>query len=83
MNKLIIVILFILTGCSTVDRMQDTSLTEGCAVVEADAKLGWMNQEGRAEVCKIKCSPTIPDTLVIEYENTRSGCNIRLNGETN
>jgi hypothetical protein len=78
MAAIILSVMF-LNGCSSLQNMRDPLLTEGCAVVEVDAKLGWLNQEGAAEVCKIKCSKEIPENLEINYENSRSGCSIRMN----
>lgn len=76
--KYLLLLVILLSGCGTVERMRDASLTEGCAIVEADAKLGWFNQEGGAEVCKIKCSKEVPDNVYIEYDNVRSGCKIGM-----
>ena len=66
-------------GCAnTIENLRDTDLAQGCVVIEAQAKLGYFNQEGAAEVCKLKCSDILPDGLKYEYANPRSGCKVTV-----
>lgn len=71
-----------LIGCSAADKvvdMRDKDYTQGCVVVEAGLKLGYFNQAGEAEVCKLKCSDTLPEDFMYDYDNTRTGCHVGIN----
>lgn len=75
-------ILLILSGCSAADKvvdMRDKDYTQGCVVVEAGLKLGYFNQAGEAEVCKLKCSDTLPEDFMYDYNNSRTGCHVGIN----
>ena len=58
--------------------MQEPSFIKGCHVVEAGVKLGYLNQEGNAEVCKAKCSKDLPKGFTYTYENQRTGCKVTI-----
>jgi len=59
-----------LTGCSsTIKAVHTESFKTGCAVVNAQVRLGYMNQEGQAEACKLICSKELPDNFTYEYNN--------------
>lgn len=80
------ILLFLLSvalfGCSAADKiveMRDPELTQGCVVVEAGVKLGYFNQAGEAEVCKLKCSDTLPEDFMYDYNNSRTGCHVGIN----
>ena len=71
--------ILLLQGCpSAVQKYRDPDLSLGCSVVEADVKLGWANQEGAAEVCKLKCSKDLPPNYRVSYNNARSGCAVEV-----
>lgn len=79
---LIIIVLFTLSGCSssTIKNMHDERFTTGCAVVNAGVKLGYLNQEGNAEACKLVCSPDLPKNFNYSYEDVV--CKVHI-GATN
>lgn len=83
MIKLIITAtLLTIMGCSSTSgltELRDNNCTVGCVVVEANIKLGYST--GSAEVCKLKCSDTLPDGFVYEYNNLRTGCHVGINLE--
>ena len=70
-----------ISGCSSIEKMRDPDFTVGCLVVESQIKLGYFNQEGGAEICKLKCSKELPDNFSYKYENARTGCNVSINNE--
>lgn len=75
----IVAILSCISGCSgTVQNLRDPDFTVGCKVVEAETKLGYFNQEGAAVVCKLKCSPDLPKDFFYTYNNTRTGCSVKV-----
>jgi len=80
---LILVIPFLLTGCTTngIDNLRDPDLGTGCVVVEY--KLGFdsyfKTTQGGAEACKVKCSHKLPGNFYYEYHNERTGCHIVVN----
>lgn len=74
-----VAILSCISGCSgTVQNLRDPDFTVGCKVVEAETKLGYFNQEGAAVVCKLKCSPELPKDFSYAYNNTRTGCSVKV-----
>lgn len=71
-----------LTGCSTMDNIaknRDADYTQGCKVTEAGVRLGYFNQAGQAEVCILKCSDTLPEDFMYDYDNPRTGCHVGIN----
>ena len=76
---IIAVMSYFLVGCSgTIDNLRDGDFTVGCKVTEAEAKLGYFNQEGTGVVCKLKCSEDLPANFTYEYENSRTGCKVSV-----
>lgn len=76
----LIIVSVVLTGCGasdTIIKLRDPSLTEGCKVVTGGIKLGYFNQAGRAEVCVLKCTPTLPEDFVYDYNVP--GCHVGIN----
>ena len=68
-----------LGGCSsTIENFRDNDFVQGCKVTEAEAKLGYFNQEGNAVVCKLKCSEKLPENLYYKYDNNRTGCHVLI-----
>lgn len=77
MKIIIILIAITLSGCAgSIKEYRDTDYTIGCVAVEANTKLGYFNQEGAAEICKLKCSPDLPANFYYKYDNIRTGCHI-------
>lgn len=77
-TALVISIIFTLSlsGCSTLDSVsknRDPDYKSGCVAVEAGLKLGYFNQAGLGEVCKLKCTPTLPKDYCFKYKS-RAGC---------
>ena len=68
-------LLLVLSGCSGLTELRDPRFTRGCAVVNADLKLGAMNQQGMAEACKLVYS----EGYTYEYEGR--GCKVRIGGK--
>ena len=67
------------TGCANnVAKYRDPDFTVGCKVIEAQVKLGYFNQEGGAEVCKVKCSENLPEKFTYKYDNSRTGCHVSV-----
>ena len=61
---LAMLLIFSLQGCSgTIESLKDPKMDQGCVVIEAGLKLGYFNQEGQAEACKLKCSTDLPDNF--------------------
>ena len=80
---IIIVVLLTINGCSsTVENFRDNDFIQGCKVTEAEAKLGYFNQEGKAVACKLKCSEKLPKNLYYKYDNNRTGCHVSI-GQSN
>ena len=76
---LALLIIFTLQGCTnTIQSVRDPDLSVGCKVVEAQAKLGYFNQEGTAVVCKLKCSKKLPENFYYKYDNDRTGCHVEV-----
>ena len=74
---LFILLLFLVSGCSgTIQNMREPDFTQGCKVVDSQIKLGYFNQEGQADACKLKCSKTLPDNFSYNYESR--GCSINV-----
>lgn len=77
-----LILLAYISGCSsTVENFRDPDFVVGCKVVEAQAKLGYFNQEGNAVVCKLKCSKQIPKDFYYRYDNVRTGCYVTVGKE--
>ena len=76
---IIIAVLFTLNGCSsTVENLRDPDFTQGSKITEAEAKLGYFNQEGVLVACKLKCSENLPKNFYYKYDNTRTGCHAEV-----
>ena len=74
-----LILLSYISGCSsTIENFRDPHLIQGCKVTEAEAKLGYFNQEGNAVVCKLKCSEKLPENLYYKYDNNRTGCHVSI-----
>ena len=72
--------LLMIMGCSStqpLEDLRDNDYTVGCVVVEANLNLGFSS--GSAEICKIKCSESLPDGFVYDYNNLNTGCRIGIN----
>lgn len=79
---IIIFVLVSLNGCAgTIETMKEPSFNQGCVVVEGGIKLGYFNQEGNAEMCKLKCSENLPECFSYEYHNVRTGCNLSIRNQ--
>jgi len=79
MNKvaLFVVGIILLSSCSsTIDAVHTKEFNTGCAVINAQAKLGILNQEGQAEACKLVCSKELPDNF--HYEYTNGMCKVKI-----
>lgn len=79
--KIIIIMIFlvVLTGCSgTVQQLKESQMVQGCVAVKAGIKLGYFNQEGDAETCKVKCSPDLPENYCWSYTNQHTGCSVKV-----
>ena len=76
MYKILLLVL-LLTGCVTVLE-KDPDLLNGCRVDEAEAKLGYFNQEGSLGACVLKCSKELPKNLCYKYSNPRTGCSLKI-----
>lgn len=75
----VLIIVFTIQGChSAIEKHRDKDFTNGCVVIESQLKLGIFNQEGVAEVCKLKCSEKLPKNFKYKYENPRSGCSVEI-----
>lgn len=73
------VLLLFVSGCAdTIKVIQDEDLTHGCKVREAQAKLGYFNQEGTAVACILKCSEKLPQHFYYKYDNDRTGCHVQV-----
>ena len=70
--------IFTLQGCKTIEKLQEPTMIEGCVAVRAHAKLGYFNQEGAAEACKVKCSKELPENYCWSYENQQTGCKVKV-----
>lgn len=81
MKVLIIILILLISGCKTIESMQDDDFSVGCKVTEAEAKLGFFNQQGSGAACKLKCSKELPKDLKYKYDNPRTGCHIELGRE--
>ena len=74
----VIIFMILTSGCSTIENMRDPDYSQGCRVIEGEAKLGALNQQGIMVVCKLKCSAELPDGLSYKYHNTRTGCHVEI-----
>jgi len=74
---LLLSILLLLSGCVTVLE-KDDNLLVGCRIDEAEAKLGYFNQEGSLGACILKCSEKLPADFCYEYSNARTGCSVSV-----
>ena len=75
----VIIFMILTSGCSsTVENLRDPDYSQGCRVIEGEAKLGALNQQGIMVVCKLKCSAELPDGLSYKYHNTRTGCHVEI-----
>lgn len=82
MKKIILLcLILILSGCETLGSMKDDDFSVGCKVTEAEAKLGFFNQQGSGAACKLKCSKELPVNFKYKYDNPRTGCHIELGTE--
>lgn len=71
--------IFFIQGCSnTLENVREHEFTQGCLVVEAEAKIGYLNQTGKIETCKLKCSGELPEQLSYKYKNQKTGCDIEV-----
>lgn len=77
----LLLVIFSIQGCSTAEQLKEHEFTNGCLVLEAGINLGYLNQEGKAEVCKLKCSPLLPDNFSYHYENQHTGCKVEVIGK--
>lgn len=77
---LVLLLIFFLQGCGegTLEKIRDPDFILGCKVVEADAKLGYFNQEGTTVVCKVKCTTELPENFIYRYDNDRTGCHVEV-----
>ena len=74
-----VILLIMVSGCSSsIKNFRDPNFTVGCKMTEAEARLGYFNQEGQASACKLKCSPTLPKDFYYKYDNTRLGCHAEI-----
>ena len=74
-----LILLAYISGCSsTIENLRDEHFMQGCKVTEAEAKLGYFNQEGRLVACKLKCSPKLPKDFYYKYDNNRTGCHVTV-----
>lgn len=75
----VVAVLSSLSGCSsTIETLKEPEFKNGCVVVETGIKLGYINQEGQAEACKLKCSSFLPEGFYYSYENQRTGCKAKI-----
>ena len=76
----------ILSGCagdkSMIDNVKDTDMTAGCYVIDGGAAFDsyFKTTTGKAGVCKVKCSKTLPKNFTYSYQNTRTGCSVKVGG---
>lgn len=76
---MLLISIFTIQGCGgTIEKLKDPSMTQGCVVIGGNAKLGYFNQEGNAEMCKLKCSPELPKGYCYKYDNQQSGCHVQI-----
>ena len=87
LNILIFVgVLSVLSGCANdktiIDNVKDTDMTAGCYVIDGGAAFDsyFKTTTGKAGVCKVKCSKTLPKNFTYSYQNTRTGCSIKVGG---
>ena len=74
----LLIFIMSLQGCSTIETMRDPDFSQGCKVVEGEAKLGALNQQGVMVVCKLKCSENLPENIKYIYDNPRTGCHVSI-----
>ena len=74
----VIIFMILTSGCSTIETMRDPDFSQGCKVVEGEAKLGALNQQGVMVVCKLKCSENLPENIKYIYDNPRTGCHVSI-----
>lgn len=59
-------------GCaSSLNELHSKDITQGCEMVEANARLGYFNQEGNGSACKMICSPELPKGYKYSFDNGR------------
>lgn len=76
-----IVALFLIwiAGCSTnLHEFKEPAFNQGCYASTVDASLGYLNQSGNGEACKVKCSEVLPENYCWEYNNQRTGCSAKV-----
>ena len=78
----LLIFIMSLQGCTTIETMRDPDFNQGCKVVEGEAKLGALNQQGVMVVCKLKCSKDLPENIVYKYDNPRTGCHVSIGGNS-
>lgn len=72
LGTLIICIIILLQGCaSSLNELHSKDITQGCEMVEANARLGYFNQEGNGSACKMICSPELPKGYKYSFDNGR------------
>lgn len=77
MKYLVLLSLFLI-GCTNINELRDEDYTQGCVSSEVITRLGYLGQNGELEVCKAKCSETLPENYCWEYENPRTGCKAKV-----
>jgi len=76
MKILLFTLIILLTGCTGnfVNSIRDDNFTVGCVAITEQLNIGYFNQAGGLEACKLKCSEKLPEGYTFEYADPRVGC---------
>lgn len=81
MKKILFVTMTILSisACTPqIEELRDDDFELGCVGVIERATVGYLGQGIGADICKFKCSKTLPENYVFEWDDQRSGCSGKI-----